>query len=86
MKVSYTRQFVNDVEKYHQLKRKVLDVTQTFKNAKTLSELKNIKKLKSAGNEFRVKTGSFRIGFTFADNTILFKRFLHRIDIYLFFP
>jgi len=86
MKVSYTRQFVNDIEKYHHLKRKVFDIIETFKNAKTLSELKNIKKLKSAGNDFRVKIGSFRIGFTFADNTILFKRFLHRKDIYRFFP
>ncbi len=86
MKVSYTRQFVNDVEKYPQLKRKIFDVTQTFKNAKTLSELKNIKNLKSAGDDFRVKIGSFRIGFTFVDNTILFKRFLHRKDIYRFFP
>lgn len=86
MKVSYTRQFVNDVEKYPQFKRKIFDVTQTFKNAKTLSELKNIKKLKSAGYDFRLKIGSFRIGFTFSENTILFKRFLHRKDIYRFFP
>ena len=33
MKVSYTRQFVNDIEKYPQLKRKVFDVIETFKNA-----------------------------------------------------
>lgn len=86
MKVSYTRQFVTDVEKYPQLKRKVSDIIETFKNAKTLSELKNIKKLKSAGNDFRVKIGSFRVGFTFSDDTVLFKRFLHRKDIYRFFP
>ncbi len=86
MKVSYTRQFVTDVEKYPQLKRNVSDIIETFKNAKTLSELKNIKKLKSAGNDFRVKIGSFRVGFTFSDDTVLFKRFLHRKDIYRFFP
>lgn len=86
MKVSYTRQFVNDVEKYPQLKRKVFEVIETFKNAKTLTELKNIKKLKSTGNDFRLKIGSFRIGFSFSDNTIFFKRFLHRKDIYRFFP
>jgi mRNA interferase RelE/StbE len=86
MKVSYTRQFVNDIEKYPHLKRKVFGIIETFKNAKTLSELKNIKKLKSTGSDFRLKIGSFRIGFTFSENTILFKRFLHRKDIYRFFP
>jgi len=86
MNVIYTRQFVKDIEKYPIFKRKVFDIVETFKNSKTLFELKNIKKLKASGDYYRLKIGSFRIGFTFSNNTVTFNRFLHRKDIYRFFP
>jgi mRNA interferase RelE/StbE len=86
MNVTYTKQFVKDVEKYPLLKVKVFEIIETFKNSKTLFELKNIKKLKATGNYYRLKIGSFRIGFSFSENTITFYRFLHRNDIYRFFP
>ncbi len=86
MKVIYTKQFVKDVEKYPLLKRKIYQVIDIFKNSNSLIKLKNIKKLKASGNYYRLKIGSFRIGFTYSDNTITFYRFLHRKDIYKFFP
>lgn len=86
MKIIYTKQFVKDVEKYPAFKRKVFDIIETFKNSSTLFELTNIKKLKASGNFYRLKIGSFRIGFTFSDSTVTFYRFLHRKDIYRFFP
>jgi mRNA interferase RelE/StbE len=86
MKVSYTKQFVKDVEKYPLLKLKIFEVIETFKNSNSLFKLKNIKKLKAPGNYYRLKIGNFRIGFTFSDDTITFYRFLHRKDIYRFFP
>jgi mRNA interferase RelE/StbE len=86
MNVTYTKQFVKDVEKYPLFKRKVFDIIETFKNSKSLSELKNIKKLKASGNYYRLKIGSFRIGFSFSDNNITFYQFLHRKEIYRFFP
>ena len=86
MKVNYTKQFVKDVEKYPLLKLKIFEVIETFKNSNSLFKLKNIKKLKAPGNYYRLKIGNFRIGFTFSDDTITFYRFLHRKDIYRFFP
>lgn len=86
MKVNYTNQFVKDVEKYPLFKLKIFEVIETFKNSNSLFKLKNIKKLKAPGNYYRLKIGNFRIGFTFSDDTITFYRFLHRKDIYRFFP
>jgi len=86
MNVTYSKQFVKDIKKYPHLKIKILGVINTFKNANSLTEIKNIKKLKFSGNFFRIKIGSFRIGFYFADDTITFRRFLHRKDIYKYFP
>ena len=86
MKITYSKQFIKDVKKYPELKKKILRIINTFKNASTLSEIKNIKKLKYPGNFFRIKIGSFRIGFSLSDDIITFKRFLHRKDIYKYFP
>lgn len=86
MIVNYTKQFVSDVEKYPLNKRKILDVIEAIKEAKTLSEIRNIKKLKAPGNNYRMRIGYFRIGFTISENKIILKRILHRKDIYKFFP
>ena len=86
MKINYTKQFVKDVEKYPLFKLKIFEVIETFKNSNSLFKLKYIKKLKDPGNYYRLKIGNFRIGFTFSDDTITFYRFLHRKDIYRFFP
>ncbi len=86
MNVTYSKQFVKDIKKYPDLKTKILGIINTFKNANSLTEIKNIKKLKFPGNFFRIKIGHFRIGFSFANDIITFKRFLHRKDIYKYFP
>ena len=86
MNVTYSKQFIKDIKKYPDLKKKILGIINTFKNANSLTEIKNIKKLKFPGNFFRIKIGSFRIGFSFANDTITFRRFLHRKDIYKYFP
>ncbi|MGM0621883.1 MAG: type II toxin-antitoxin system RelE family toxin [Bacteroidota bacterium] len=86
MKIVYSKQFAKDVKKYPELKNKVFKVIETFRQANSLSELKNIKKLQGSGNFFRIKIGNFRVGFSYSENTIVFKRFLHRKDMYKYFP
>jgi len=86
MKIVYSKQFTKDVKKYPELKNKVFKVIETFRQANSLSELRNIKKLQSSDNFFRVKIGNFRLGFSYSENTIIFKRFLHRKDMYKYFP
>ena len=86
MKIVYSTQFTKDVKKYPELKNKVFKVIETFRQANSLSELKNIKKLQSSGNFFRVKIGNFRLGFSYSENTIIFKRFLRRKDMYKYLP
>lgn len=48
------------------------------KDQKVLSELKQI--------IIQFRSGNYRIGIEMTENTIIFTRFLHRKDIYKFFP
>lgn len=86
MKISYSKQFIKDAKKYPQYKIHIQKIFQTFQNAESIAGISNIKKLQSEGNDYRLRIGSFRIGFTFVDDTIIFRRFLHRKDIYKYFP
>lgn len=55
-------------------------------NAKSLNEVKNLKKLKGFDLEYRIKIGDYRIGLVIESKVVSFIRFLHRKDIYKFFP
>jgi mRNA interferase RelE/StbE len=52
----------------------------------SISEIRNIKKLKSYSNYYRIRIGNYRIGLQINSNQIIFIRILHRKDIYTFFP
>ena len=57
-----------------------------IQNVESLSGIRNIKKLQSDENDYRLRIGNFRIGFSIVDGSIVLKRFLHRKDIYKYFP
>ena len=86
MKITYTKQFIKDTKKYPQYKNKFLKVLANFKNKESISGIPNIKKLQSGENDYRLRMGSLRIGFSKHEDIIIFKRFLHRKDIYKYFP
>ena len=86
MKVSYSKQFEKDVRKYPRFKSQMGEVIGRFKEARSINQLPNIKKLRSDQNDYRLRIGNFRLGFSVVDETIIFKRFLHRKDIYKYFP
>ena len=86
MKISITKQFIKDVKKYPQYKNQIKEVIFNFKNASSISGIPNNKKLQSTEKDYRLRIGSFRIGFSIVEESIVLKRFLHRKDIYKYFP
>ncbi len=86
MKISYSRQFIKDAKKYPQYRNQIQKIIQTFKNSDSLSHISNIKRLRSDGEDYRLRIGNFRIGFSIINDKIVFRRFLHRKDIYKYFP
>ncbi len=86
MNIQYSKQFIKDSKKYPQYKALLRESIHSFQNASSLSDIPNIKKLHSPNDDYRLRLGNFRVGFSKIGDTIIFKRFLHRKDIYRYFP
>jgi mRNA interferase RelE/StbE len=67
-------------------KQEVANLIQILKQIETLSEITSIKKLSGFKNLYRIRLGSFRIGFRLDGEKIILIRILHRKDIYKYFP
>ena len=88
MKVKFESRFAKDLKKIKDQKvlsrlKKIIIDCKTIAN---LSEIKNVKKLQSYETFYRIRLGDYRIGIEIQKDTIIFTRFLHRKDIYKFFP
>ena len=88
MKTEFTNRFYKDIDKITQtsVKSDLLSVIQQVEEAKLLTEIKNIKKLKGHPTAYRIRMGDYRIGIFYEKNVIEFVRIVHRKDIYKVFP
>jgi mRNA interferase RelE/StbE len=57
-----------------------------MEKASQLSHLPNIKKMIAKGNYYRLRIGIYRLGLIVENDTIILLRFVHRKDIYNYFP
>jgi len=68
------------------LRAKLLSILVNIQKASKLSEIKNIKKLKGSSNFYRIRLGDYRIGMIVIKQEVQLIRFLHRKEIYRYFP
>lgn len=88
MKALFRDSFWRDVKKIKDqtTSAQIDDVIAEVERATSISEIKNVIKMKGAGNAFRIRIGKFRIGFFLEGDTIEFARCLSRKDSYRHFP
>lgn len=87
MKIVADKSFEKDLLKLgKKQKQEVANLIQILKQIETLSEITSIKKLSGFKNLYRIRLGSFRIGFRLDGEKIILIRILHRKDIYKYFP
>lgn len=89
MNFEFKKSFAKDLRKRSKetkLLSQVQKIIQEVDNVGNLHEIKNLKKLKSEGNYYRIRFGDYRIGLIIEDDTIYFVRLLHRSEIYRYFP
>lgn len=88
MNILIDKSFTKDIKKT--TSKKTLSAIATciedVKAAKNISELTNCKKLKGSKTAYRIRLGTYRIGFVYENKTVEFVRFLHRSKIYDAFP
>ncbi len=68
------------------LAMRVKDVIESIEQAATLQEIPNLRQLKSSTTYYRIRIGDYRIGLRVEGETITLVRFLHRKDVYRYFP
>jgi len=88
MKVTVQKLFEKDIRQISNKKiaSQVIAAIQAMEACKKLSELRNIKKMIVKGNYYRIRVGNYRLGFKAEADTIILLRFMHRKDIYSYFP
>ena len=88
MNIKIDKSFQKDVKKIKEknIRIKIADIIKNVQHANNRSEIRNIKKLTGSLNEYRIKVGDYRIGLILSEDNAEFIRFLHRKDIYKYFP
>jgi mRNA interferase RelE/StbE len=88
VKVSFEAKFAKDLRniKDGKLLIKLKELIVECKDAKSLAEIKNVKKLQGYDAFYRVRLGDYRVGLEILGNELVFARCLHRKDIYKYFP
>ncbi len=89
MKIYYTKRFSKDLDRIDQnkdLKRRLLGLLEIMKQASSILDLKDARKIKGYEDYYRIRIGDYRLGIKQTHQGLEVLRFLHRKDIYREFP
>lgn len=87
MKIEIRDSFVKDVKKIPtEYKDKINSIYESIKQANSLTEIRNIKRLQGHKEFYRIRVGDYCLGFAIIEDTIILLHFMHRREIYRFFP
>jgi mRNA interferase RelE/StbE len=89
MKVKIDKSFDKDIDNIRDkhLLKKLQNVIAIIENAQSLAEIPNVKKIKGYSSYYRIRVGDYRLGFEeISGQGINLIRFLHRKEVYRYFP
>lgn len=88
MKVEFRKSFLKDLEMAadKNLRRRIRQTIERVEQARSLHEVEGVRKLRGGEGYYRVRIGDYRLGLVVKANTVIFVRFLHRKDVYRYFP
>ena len=89
MKFRIEKSFDRDADRVKDKKvlKKLQELISTIGNADTIQKIPHTKKIEGYGSYYRTKLGDYRLGMEAISNTeVVLLRFLHRKDIYRYFP
>jgi len=89
VKFRVERSFDRDVDKIRDKKllKKIRSFISTIEEAASIGEILHIRKIEGFDSFYRTKIGDYRLGMeALSDKEVVLVRFLHRKDIYRYFP
>jgi mRNA interferase RelE/StbE len=89
MKIRIEKSFGRDVDniKDKKLLQKLRECISKIESTENIRAISRIKKIEGFDAFYRIKIGDYRLGLElFSSNEVILTRFLHRKDIYRYFP
>ena len=88
MRTAFRKSFARDLKKVknRDLLDRVREKIEEVERVTSLLEVQGVKKLSGAEEYYRIRLGRYRIGIALEGEEVEFIRFLHRRDIYRYFP
>jgi len=88
MRIAFEASFAKDLKRINdkELLQRVQQIITEIKAAIELSDIKHLSKMKGYANFYRIQMGDYRIGVEVLGDTVILVRFLHRKDVYRYFP
>jgi len=88
MIVRIDKSFEKDTDKIKDknLLYNISELIESIIKANNIKSIKNLKKLKGSHEFYRIRIDHYRIGLEIKSKTFILIRFLHRKDIYKYFP
>jgi len=88
VKVAFRASFQRDLENVSDKSflERVRQTIEEVEQANDLTQVRNLKKLRGSGNYYRIRLGDYRFGLLLEADALVFVRFLHRKDVYRYFP
>lgn len=88
MKTQFKESFSRDLRKIREkeLLNRAKAAIETIEGARNLSDVPNLERLKGWTKYYRLRVGDYRAGLVVEGDLVTFVRFLHRKDIYRYFP
>ncbi|MFH2047282.1 MAG: type II toxin-antitoxin system RelE/ParE family toxin [Pseudomonadota bacterium] len=89
MNLEFKKSFARDLKKRKQdkeLLERIQRIINEVDEAVSIIEIGNLKKLKAEGNYYRIRLGDYRLGLIIENDMVYFVRFLHRREVYKYFP
>ena len=88
MKVEFLKSFSKDLDSVNSksAKQSLVRLIESLEKVEDLKDIPNLKKLKGFKNAYRVRVGDYRLGLFQEGSIVQLVRYLHRKDIYKYFP
>ncbi len=88
MTLEFRKSFARDLKKIKekQLLQQIKEIIEEVEQLPSIGAINNLKQLKGGENYYRIRVGDYRIGLKLENETVVFVRFLHRKEIYRYFP
>ena len=88
MKVDPGRGFIRDLRRIRssELRQRVLRKIEELEAASAITDVRGVIKMTGEGPYYRIRIGEYRLGIAAEGDEATLLRFLHRSEIYDFFP